>query len=50
MFHSYFQRKNGKILTFNIVYFPNFEISAALRSFKMPLALVRGNTVHVINA
>ena len=29
-FHSYFERKNDKILTFNIVNFPNFEISASL--------------------
>ena len=28
LFHSYFERKNDKVLTFNIVYFPNFEISA----------------------
>ena len=26
MFHSYFERKNDKALTFNIVHFPNFEI------------------------
>ena len=30
MFHSYFERKYDKVLTFNIVYFPNFEISASL--------------------
>ena len=30
MFHSYFERKNDKVLTFNIVHFPNFEISGAL--------------------
>ena len=30
MFHSYFERKNDKILTFNIVHFPNFEINASL--------------------
>ena len=30
MFHSYFERKNDKILTFNVVHFPNFEISASL--------------------
>ena len=30
MFHSYFERKYGKVLTFNIVHFPNFEISASL--------------------
>ena len=30
MFYSYFERKNDKVLTFNIVYFPNFEISASL--------------------
>ena len=29
-FHFYFERKNGKVLTFNIVHFPNFEISASL--------------------
>ena len=28
MFYSYFQRKNDKVLTFNIVHFANFEISA----------------------
>ena len=26
MFHSYFERKYEKVLTFNIVHFPNFEI------------------------
>ena len=30
MFHSYFRRKYDKVLPFNIVYFPNFEISASL--------------------
>ena len=30
MFHSYFERKSGKVSTFNIVHFPNFEISASL--------------------
>ena len=29
MFYSYFERKNYKALTFNIVRFANFEISAA---------------------
>ena len=30
MLHSYFKRKYDKVLTFNIVHFPNFEISAFL--------------------
>ena len=30
LFHHYFERKNDKVLTLNIVHFPNFEISAAL--------------------
>ena len=30
MFHYYFERKYDKVLTFNIVHFPNFEISASL--------------------
>ena len=30
MFGSYFKRKNDKVLAFNIVHFPNFEISASL--------------------
>ena len=30
MFHPYFERKNDKILTFDIAHFPNFEISASL--------------------
>ena len=30
MFHSYFERKYEKVLTFDIVHFPNFEISASL--------------------
>ena len=30
MFYSYIERKTGKALTFNIVYFPKFEISASL--------------------
>ena len=29
MFHSYFERKYGKVLKFNTVHFPNFEISAS---------------------
>ena len=29
-FHSYFERKNNKVLTFNMVHFPNFKISATL--------------------
>ena len=28
--NSYFERKNDKVLTFNIAQFPNFEISAPL--------------------
>ena len=36
MFHSYFERKNDKVFTFNIVHFPNFEIIGAARhSFKI---------------
>ena len=31
MFHSFFERKNHKALTFNIFLFPNFEISASLK-------------------
>ena len=30
MFHSYFERKNDKVLISNIIYSPNFEISASL--------------------
>ena len=30
MFHSFFERKHDKFLTFNIVHFPNFEINASL--------------------
>ena len=30
LFHSYFERKNDKILIFNIVHFPNVETSASL--------------------
>ena len=30
LFHLYFDRKYDKVLTFNIVHFPNFEISASL--------------------
>ena len=29
MFHSYFERKSDKVLTFNIVHFPNYEISVS---------------------
>ena len=29
MIHSYFERKNDTVLTFNIVHFPKFEISAS---------------------
>ena len=35
MFHSYFERKNDKVLIFDIVYFPNFEISAEPNNFKI---------------
>ena len=28
--HSYFERKNDKVLTINIVHFPDFEISSSL--------------------
>ena len=28
--NSYFERKNDKVLAFNIAQFPNFEISASL--------------------
>ena len=30
LFHSYFERKIDKILTLDIVHFPNFEINASL--------------------
>ena len=30
MFHSYFERKNEKVLAFNIAHFPNLEINASL--------------------
>ena len=29
MFHSYIERKKGKASKFNLLYFPNFEISAS---------------------
>ena len=31
MFHSYFEKKNDKVFTFNIAHFPFFEISAYLK-------------------
>ena len=31
MFHSFFERKNDKVLRFNIAHFPNFEIIASLQ-------------------
>ena len=31
MFHSYFEIKNDKVLTFAIPLFPNFELSASLK-------------------
>ena len=30
MIHSYFERKNDKVLAFDIIQFPNFEIIASL--------------------
>ena len=57
IFHSYFERQNDKFLTFHIVYFPNFEISASLyvephltvSKFNKPLgALIGENMVHRI--
>ena len=56
MFHNYFE-KNDKVLTFNIVNFPNFEIkcfpllSAARNSFKIYEglgAIIRGSTALLI--
>ena len=29
LFHSYFDRKYDKVLTFNIAHFSNFEVSAS---------------------
>ena len=29
LFHSYFERKNDKVLTFHVIPFPNFERSAS---------------------
>ena len=31
----YFERKNDKVVKFNTVHFPNFEISTAPNSFKI---------------
>ena len=31
MLHFYFEKKIDKVLTLNIVYFPNFAISASLK-------------------
>ena len=31
MFHSYFERKYYKVLTFDIAHFPNFELLEKLR-------------------
>ena len=36
----YFERKNDKILTFNIVHLANFEISGKRK--------IRGNTVFIL--
>ena len=36
MFHSYFKRKNDKVLTFSIVHFPNFEIPKHLPLNSVP--------------
>ena len=58
MFNSYFKRKSNKVLTFNIVHFPNFKkmhlppISAILSSPKgFPQkrwgTFIRGNTVII---
>ena len=30
MFNSYFETNNDKVLTFNIIHFPNFEINASI--------------------
>ena len=30
LIRSYFERKNDKFLTFNIIHFPNFEINVSL--------------------
>ena len=59
MFHSYFKRKYDKVLTFNIVHFPNFEKSASLllaphltvsKFNKRREALIRGNKVVTFNS
>ena len=60
LFHFYPERTNDKFLPFNIVYFPNFEISASLKlalllnkrctsrfyNLVSAGALIRGNTVY----
>ena len=62
MFRSYFERKNDNVLTFNIIYVPNFEIGASiklappsnkrraqqLQNLMSPEALIRGNSVILI--
>ena len=50
MFHSYFKRKYEKVLTFNIVCFPNFEISVSHLLALTPGALIRVNMVLKIYA
>ena len=41
MFHSYSERKNQKVLAFNIVHFANIEISAAPQFQNLISAVIR---------
>ena len=55
MFYFYFERKNDKVLTFNIVNFPDFEISTPsnkhhtgqFQNLISAGTLTRGNTVAI---
>ena len=44
MFHSYFERKNDKVLIFNIVHFHNFEIGAPF-NWRRPLRSPKLNSL-----
>ena len=56
MFHFHFERKKDKILAFNIVHFPNFEIGASpklaphltVSNLISARSLIRGNAVPLL--
>ena len=47
MFNSYFERKSDKVLSFNIVHFPNFE-NSAITNYCTIFAIINYCTIFTI--